>query len=37
MTTTQIWMLCLLVLLMILSAVWNQMGKRTGKKLDKNN
>jgi len=30
MTTTQIWMLCfvgVMVLLMILSAVWNQMGK----------
>ena len=31
MTTTQIWMLCfvgVMVLLMILSAVWNQMGKK---------
>ena len=39
MTTTQIWMLCfvgVMVLLMILSAVWNQMGKkRTGKNWTK--
>ena len=40
MTTTQIWMLCfvgVMVLLMILSAVWNQMGKKNRKELDKNN
>lgn len=38
MTTTQIWMLCfvgVMVLLMILSAVWNQMGKKNRKELDK--
>lgn len=38
MTTTQIWMLCfvgVMVLLMILSAVWNQMEKRTGKNWTK--
>ncbi len=31
MTTTQIWMLCfvgVMVLLMLLSAVWNHMGKK---------
>ena len=40
MTTTQIWMLCfvgVMVLLMILSVVWNQMGKKNRKELDKNN
>ena len=37
MTTTQIWMLCfvgVMVLLMILSAVWNQMGKKNRKELE---
>lgn len=36
MTTTQIWMLCfvgVMVFLMILSAVWNQMGKKNREEL----
>lgn len=36
MTTTQIWMLCfvgVMVFLMILSVVWNQMGKKNREEL----
>ena len=38
MTTTQIWMLCfvgVMVFLMILSAAWNQMGKKNREELQK--